>query len=128
MVKFTRLTAMGPATAIRLTGVTGTPITPLSDAISMPPLLVSGIIGVIGAKDPTKVSSLLLWLSRETETTEALHVRASAAWSDDGIFAVRLNPSTIKPCVLKVFYFVGQFTPVAHEFQVSFLCIRVFRF
>jgi hypothetical protein len=44
----------------RRVGTVGTPITPLSDAISMPPLLVSGIIGVIGAKDPTKVSSLLL--------------------------------------------------------------------
>jgi hypothetical protein len=59
MVMATQLTAMvmGPATVTRLTGVTGTPITPLSDAIFMPPLLVSG---VIGAKEPTKISLLLL--------------------------------------------------------------------
>jgi hypothetical protein len=39
-----RVTApdMGPATATR---VTATLITPLSDALSMPPLLASGVIG-----------------------------------------------------------------------------------
>jgi len=36
---------MGPATATRLTAVTVTPITPLSDATSTPPLMVSGVIG-----------------------------------------------------------------------------------
>ena len=49
----TRLTAM-----VRLTGVTEPPITPLSDAISMPLLSVSDII-VIGTKKPTKAASLL---------------------------------------------------------------------
>jgi hypothetical protein len=42
--------------------------------------------------------------------------------------SVRLNASTIKPCVLKVFDFVGQFTPASHEFQVSFLYTRFLHF
>jgi hypothetical protein len=50
----TRLTAMvmGAAT----TAVTDTPITPLSAAISMPALWVSGVTGA--TKEPTRVSSL----------------------------------------------------------------------
>jgi len=47
---------MGPVTATRPTRVMDPPITPLSDAISMPPLMVSG---VIGSKKPTRASSLL---------------------------------------------------------------------
>ena len=50
----TRLTAMvmAPARAIRLTAVTGTPITPLSDAISMPPPTVFDVIGIGTNKPP----------------------------------------------------------------------------
>ncbi len=52
--KVTRLTAMvmAPARATRLTGVTGTPITPLSDAISMPPPTVFDVIGIGTNKPP----------------------------------------------------------------------------
>ena len=55
MVSPTRLMAMvmGAAT----TAVTDTPITPLSAAISMPALWVSGVTGA--TKEPTRVSSLL---------------------------------------------------------------------
>ena len=56
----TQLTAMvtGPATVLRFTGVTDTPsITPFSDAISMPPLMV---FGVIGSKELTRASLIML--------------------------------------------------------------------
>ena len=48
---------MGPATATRLTGVTGTPITRFSGTASMPALMVSGVIGA--DKEPTREWSLL---------------------------------------------------------------------
>jgi hypothetical protein len=46
---------MGPVTALRRTGVTDTPITPLSDAMSMLPFMACG---VIRTEEPTRTSSL----------------------------------------------------------------------
>ena len=79
-----RLTAtdMGPATATR---VTATLITPLSDALSMPPLFASG---VIGATEPGEAVSALAEPPHEAEALVAPSREAPGTASESqGFFA-----------------------------------------